>query len=151
MIFFFRVSWRMLVMMIVVGIMLLLNIIHHKARAQPLPPEDQRTATWYSNHVPFMRRMLNACRDDPGHGTRLPDCVNAKHGEMIEAERIDRARLNLPVLLSPNDTRFWVRHADMLPSRLLYCSHMSAEDQAHQWCAAAREADRQARVRSAGQ
>lgn len=140
MIVFFRLSWRILGLIIFVAGLLLLNILMHKAHAEALPPDRERTVSWYQAHVDFMRRVLVACRNDPGHSAMRPDCVNAKHAEMAEVEAMGRARARLPVVLSPNDPRFWERHADMLPGRLLYCSRMTAQDQATQWCAAARMA-----------
>ena len=140
MIIFFRLSWRTLSLIVFVAGLLLLNILTHKAHAEALPPEGERTVSWYAGHQDFMRRVLAACRNDPGHSALRPDCVNAKHAEMVEVEAMGRARAGLPALISPNDPRFWVRHADMLPGRLLYCSRMAPQDQATQWCAAARMA-----------
>lgn len=140
MIVLFQVRLRTIAIAALVVLLLVPNIITHKAHAEALPPEDRRTANWYASHPSFMRQLLVTCRDDPGHGALNPDCVNAKHGEMIEAETQARARLDLPVVLSPADPRYWVAHPDDLPSRLDQCNRFppGPNDVRGAWCVAAR-------------
>ena len=149
MILVFHLSWRKALLIALVVFALVMSIITHKAHAEALPPEDQRTASWYAGHPAFMARLLRACRNDPGHAALNADCINAKHGEMVQAETLARQRLNLPMVLSPADPRYWFAHPADLPSRLDQCArHPPAPTEVHAaWCAAARTASNQSASR----
>jgi hypothetical protein len=60
--------------------------------AQPLPPQERRTVSWYAANPWALEAVTRACRDDPGRLRSTPDCVNADQARIVVAEREARAR-----------------------------------------------------------
>lgn len=87
-VFVFRASIGAVLFVLAVLFFLALDIAHMARGDTILPPESQRTASWYAAHPDIMRRTLRVCRDDPGHLAFSPSCTNARQGEMNEAASI---------------------------------------------------------------
>src|SRR5206468_12129331 len=59
-------------------------IVGSSASAQPMgAAESERTATWYVNHPAALRLVTTACRNDPGHASNNPDCLNADQARVV--------------------------------------------------------------------
>lgn len=120
-----------------------LDLVKQCSAAEPgaLPPTAERTASWYEANPGFMRRMLAACRNDPGHGWNHPDCINARAGEVLEAEKSARRAAGMSGdLTPPSSPRYWIIHPNELPGQLQRCSKLSPEAQRAYFCDAARAA-----------
>lgn len=138
--------------------------------AQPLPPREQRTVSWYAANPWALEAVTRACRDDPGRLRGTPDCVNADQARIVVAEREARARAgmrpeapaatpdaerarqadaearrNLGDLTSPTSPRYWATRPIERARQLSYCGRMTAEQQARFYCDAARAAETEAR------
>ncbi len=98
--------------------------------------EHGRTASWYAAHPAQMRAMVSACRDDPGHGWNHPDCMNARGGEIREAEAEGRRHTGL---IPPTNPAYWRGNPD-LSRQLFVCSLLAPADQGPAFCPAARAA-----------
>ena len=51
--------------------------------AQPLPPQERRTVSWYVANPWALEAVTRACRDDPGRLRGTPDCVNADQARIV--------------------------------------------------------------------
>lgn len=104
--------------------------------ADTLPPQSARTASWYAARPGVMHQVLDACRDDPGHARRVPDCTNANQAELLLTER--EARANAGLLVSPASPKYWDRYPEQRRMELAYCARMQRpEDRAAFFCPAA--------------
>jgi hypothetical protein len=138
--------------------------------AQPLPPREQRTVSWYAANPWALEAVTRACRDDPGRLRGTPDCVNADQARIVVAEREARARAgmrpNAPAvtpdaerarqaanearrnqgdLTPPSSQRYWEARPLERAQQLAYCGRMNSEQQARFYCDAARAAEAGAR------
>ncbi|TCZ54617.1 EexN family lipoprotein [Roseicella aquatilis] len=135
--------------------------------AQPLPPQERRTVSWYVANPWALEAVTRACRDDPGRLRGSPDCVNADQARIVVAEREARARAglrpeppagatpdaeraraaeaearrNLGDLTPPTSPRYWAARPVERARQLAYCGRMSGEQQARFYCDAARAAE----------
>lgn len=110
-------------------------------RGGPVPPKAERTASWYQANPSVMRRVMAACRNDPGHGWNDSDCINARAGELREGETVGRRVVGAPnPFVSPADPRYWIVHPQELPGKLGRCATMPPEAQRRYFCDAARTA-----------
>jgi hypothetical protein len=80
-----------------------------------IPPEYARTASWYADNPEIMRRVVAACKNDPGHGRKNADCQNAMAGEIVFAER-DGTRN-----LGGNSRSFWKEFPGLRHQRATIC------------------------------
>lgn len=99
------------------------------AQAQPLPPANQRTVTWYASHPSERAQVRRICVDDPGHLMQSPDCINAKRGDLNAAIRSNRLDMS-----SPDGPEYWTRRPLDRANKLAMCSHMTPEHQANDHC-----------------
>jgi hypothetical protein len=138
--------------------------------AQPLPPQERRTVSWYAANLWALDAVTRACREDPGRLRGTSDCVNADQARIVVAEREARARAgirpeapaatfdaerarqaeaearrNLGDLTSPTSPRYWTTRPIERARQLNYCRRMTAEQQARFYCDAARAAEAEAR------
>ncbi|MGG5810547.1 EexN family lipoprotein [Falsiroseomonas sp. CW058] len=139
--------------------------------AQPLPPQERRTVSWYAANPWALEAVTRACRDDPGRLRGTPDCVNADQARIVVAEREARARAgmrpeppagatpdaerarqaeaearrNQGDLTSPTSPRYWAARPMERAQQLAHCGRLTAEQQARFYCDAARAAEAAAR------
>ena len=139
--------------------------------AQPLPPREQRTVSWYVANPWALEAVTRACRDDPGRLRGTPDCVNADQARIVVAEREARARAGMPPsapagvnpdaersraaaaeaqrnlgdLTPPTSQRYWEARPLERARQLAHCGRLTPEQQARFFCEPARAADAAAR------
>ncbi len=106
--------------------------------AAQVPPEADRTVSWYMHHHDALDRVTAACRNDPGHGHNNPDCINADAARTSLA--VEEAKQRSGLTLLQNDPEYWRRHPEELPFELKICSHIPASAQLTNNCPAAWEA-----------
>ena len=112
------------------------------AKAQPLPPENQRTVDWYASHPSERAQVRRLCLNDPGHLAASPDCINANRGELAAATGVGRSsRGNTPdVDVSDPDTpEYWSRRPGDRTLKLAYCSRMTPDAAARASCGPAQQ------------
>lgn len=117
-------------------------------RGGGVPPKGERTVSWYQANPAVMRRVMTACRNDPGHGWNDSDCINARAAELREDEKTGRRVVGAPdPFVSPADPRYWIIHPQELPGKLGRCAIMPPEAQRRYFCDAARTAARRTDAR----
>lgn len=109
------------------------------AKAQLLPPEDQRTVEWYRTHPAERAQVRRLCLNDPGHLAMSPDCINAKRGDLAAVagptRRDATGRNTTGIDMSDPDTpEYWTRRPDDRTFKLGYCKRMTPENQARAKC-----------------
>ncbi|MBU8541788.1 EexN family lipoprotein [Falsiroseomonas tokyonensis] len=138
--------------------------------AQPLPPQERRTVSWYAANPWALDAVTRACRDDPGRLRGTSDCINADQARIVVAEREARARAgmrpeapaatpdserarqaeaearrNRGDLTSPTSPRYWVARPMERAQQLAHCGRLTPQQQARFYCDAARAAEAEAR------
>ena len=84
-----------------------------------VPPEADRTVSWYMHHRDALERVTAACRNDPGHGHNNPDCINADAARTALAAEEARQKAGLD---SDTDPAYWRRHPKDIPAYLRMCA-----------------------------
>jgi hypothetical protein len=140
--------------------------------AQPLPPQERRTVSWYVANPWALEAVTRACRDDPGRLRASPDCVNADQARIVVAEQEARARAgvgptpsmgpseaertrqaaaearrNLGDLTPPSSPRYWESRPMERARQLAHCNRLTVQQQSRFFCDAARSAESAATVR----
>jgi hypothetical protein len=138
--------------------------------AQPLPPQERRTVSWYAANPWALEAITRACRDDPGRLRGTSDCVNADQARIVVAEREARARAgmrpetppatpdaerarqaanearrNVGDLTPPSSQRYWEARPLERARQLSHCGRLTPDQQAHFFCEPARAAEAAAR------
>jgi hypothetical protein len=138
--------------------------------AQPLPPQERRTVSWYAANPWALEAVTRACRDDPGRLRGTSDCVNADQARIVVAEREARARSGIQPetppatpdaerarqaeaearrnqgdLTSPTSPRYWAARPMERAQQLAHCGRLTPQQQARFYCDAARAAEAEAR------
>ena len=120
------------------GIIASLLSISGPSRAQPLPPENQRTVDWYASHPSERTQVRKICLNDPGHLAATPDCINAKRGDLVAANRGSSrsgSQGSSDVDVSdPETPEYWTRRPGDRALKLAYCSRMTPEAAARATC-----------------
>lgn len=109
------------------------------AKAQPLPPENQRTVEWYRAHPTEREQVRRLCLNDPGHLARSPDCINAQRGDLaaaISPSRRDGTGIDMS---DPDTPEYWTRRPTNRTVKLAYCSRLTAADAARATCRPAQQ------------
>lgn len=113
-----------------------------QAAAQPLPPENQRTVEWYASHPSERGQVRRICLNDPGHLAATPDCINAKRGDLVAANRGGSrgspAGSDIDVS-DPETPEYWTRRPGDRALKLAYCSRMTPEAAARATCGPAQQ------------
>ena len=99
-------------------------------------PQQERTASWYADHLSILEKVTKLCRDDPGHAVHNPDCMNASQAQVLIALR-DADNRSSGNLTPPSDPRYWQIHPGELPLQLAICDRLSPDAQAANWCQSA--------------
>ena len=109
------------------------------ARAQPLPPENQRTVEWYATHPAERAQVRRICLNDPGHLATSPDCINAKRGD-LEAAVGSARRSDTGIDMSDPDTpEYWTRRPGDRTLKLAYCRRLTPAEAARATCRPAQQ------------
>ena len=109
------------------------------ARAQPLPPEYQRTVEWYASHPSERTQVRRICLNDPGHLAQSPDCINAKKGDLIAAAGPSRRGSAGVDMSDPDSPEYWSKRPNDRTLKLGYCRRMSPQQQQSAGCAPAQQ------------
>lgn len=96
-------------------------------RAQPLPPENQRTVEWYATHPRERAQVRRICLNDPGHLATSPDCINAKRGDLEAATNSSRLGSGGIDMSDPDTPQYWTRRPGNRAVKLAYCNRMTPE------------------------
>lgn len=109
------------------------------ARAQPLPPENQRTVEWYAAHPAERAQVRRICLNDPGHLAMSPDCINAKRGDLEAATRSSPLGSGGIDMTDPDTPEYWTRRPGNRSVKLSYCSNLTSEQFARAHCGPAQQ------------
>lgn len=113
--------------------------VHTAFGRSQIPPQDERTATWYAKTPAVAREVLAACIDDPGHARDNSDCYNAEQGLLNDSAT--KATANLHRFYPESDVRFWQNDWQHTVTVLKFCSKMTpAQKSQYGNCGIAREA-----------
>jgi hypothetical protein len=100
------------------------------------PPQNERTASWYTDHPSVLEKVTRLCRNDPGHAARNPDCMNASQAQVLVALR-EAEHHNSGNLTPPSDPHYWPLHPQEWSYRLFVCDRLPEDAKAANWCPAA--------------
>lgn len=84
---------------------------------------EDHTASWFQYHPREMNAQLDACRDDPGHASHTPNCVNAEQGQLLRGAADARAHMQVMNEVDrQKQERFWRDNPQALLTRLHVCN-----------------------------
>ena len=117
------------------------------AKAQPLPPENQRTVDWYASHPSERAQVRRICLNDPGHLEKSPDCINASRGDLEAASRSAQRPIGSNEYLggdgtdnsSPDTPEYWTKRPADRRVKLFYCGNLTPDQAIRAECGPARE------------
>ena len=121
------------------AVALFLMSIATPAKAQLLPPENQRTVEWYRTHPTERAQVRRLCLNDPGRLAMSPDCINAKRGDLAAAVRSPRQGLTGSDMSSPESPQYWTSRPSDRATTLAYCGRLTGEAAVRFYCGPARQ------------
>ena len=126
------------------AVALFLLSIATPAKAQLLPPENQRTVEWYRTHPTERAQVRRLCLNDPGRLAMSPDCINAKRGDLAAIagpiRRDPTSRDTTGIDMSDPDTpEYWTRRPANRAHMLAYCNRMTPAQAARATCRPAQQ------------